>query len=214
MFMQGHSWVVYGVWMTLAAAFLYALGAGNWAMAFVAAVTLCACLVPAFVVDRYHVRVPLTFFAGLVLFIFAALFLGEALDFYERFAWWDVALHGAAGLGFGMVGVILALVMFEGDRYAAPAWALASIAFAFALSIGALWEVFEFMMDWGFGLNMQKSGLVDTMTDLIVDTIGAFVGAASGYAYLRGRSRRGLAGMIAEFVRRNRGFFRGPGRRG
>jgi len=47
-------------------------------------------------------------------------------------------------------------------------------------SIGALWEVFEFGMDQIFGMNMQKSGLVDTMGDLIVDAIGAGLAAMSG----------------------------------
>ncbi len=47
------------------------------------------------------------------------------------------------------------------------------MAFSFAVSIGTLWEVFEFGMDILFGLSMQKSGVIDTMDDLIVDAIGA-----------------------------------------
>jgi uncharacterized membrane protein YjdF len=106
------------------------------------------------------------------------------------------------------MGVVFALTLFEGDKYAAPAWAVSVIAFSFALAIGALWEVFEFAMDTVFGLNMQKSGLMDTMGDLIVDTIGAAIGALAGFAYLKGRERWGLSAMIAEFVRRNRAMFR------
>lgn len=40
-------------------------------------------------------------------------------------------------------------------------------------------------MDWGFGLNMQKSGLVDTMWDLIVDGVGALVISLLGWGYLK-----------------------------
>jgi hypothetical protein len=54
------------------------------------------------------------------------------------------------------------------------------------LSIGALWEIFEFLMDSLFGLNMQKSGLIDTMWDLIVDALGALVISILGYLYLKG----------------------------
>ncbi len=46
---------------------------------------------------------------------------------------------------------------------------------SFALAAGALWEIIEFILDNTFGLNMQKSGLVDTMTDLIIDFIGACI---------------------------------------
>ena len=55
------------------------------------------------------------------------------------------------------------------------------LAFCVGLSIGALWDVFDFTMGQLFGLNMQKSGLVDTMKDLSVDTVGAASGAFAGY---------------------------------
>ncbi|MGH1369223.1 MAG: hypothetical protein ACRBCL_11470 [Maritimibacter sp.] len=208
MILRNQSWLVYGVWGTLVTSVVVALWLRDWPHAFVGAVTLLATMVPALVAERYDIRMPVYFFAGIVLFIFGTLFLGEALDFYNRFWWWDIVLHGSSALGFGLVGVTLALLLFEGDRYAAPPWALAAIAFTFALAIGALWEIFEFLMDSMFGFNMQKSGLVDTMSDLIVDTIGAFIGAMSGYLYLAGRANHGLPGLIAQFVARNRRLFR------
>lgn len=62
---------------------------------------------------------------------------------------------------------------------------VALFAFMFAVGMGALWEIFEFAMDQLFGMNMQKSGLIDTMWDLIVDTAGALVIALLGWVYLR-----------------------------
>ena len=59
---------------------------------------------------------------------------------------------------------------------------------------------------------MPKSGLSDTMGDLIIDMVGAGLGAASGYAYLKGLQYGGLPGLIDEFVRRNPRLFR-KGRR-
>ncbi len=207
MFYRGHSWLVYGVWFTLACACGVALYELNWRMGFLALLTLAATMVPAMLADRYHLRLPMAFFAAIVLFLFATLFLGEAFDFYNIFWWWDVAMHASAAIGFGLVGVIIALLMFEGNRYAAPPWAVGLIGLTFAVSIGVLWEVFEYFMDASFGLNMQKSGLQDTMWDLITNAGGGLVGASAGYAYLRGRDRSGLPGMIAEFVRRNKWYF-------
>ena len=60
-------------------------------------------------------------------------------------------------------------------------------------------------MDLLFDLNMQKSGLVDTMWDLIVDTAGAVVAATLGALYVRGRGgflfRRILNKFLAEVKR-------------
>ncbi|MCP5037565.1 MAG: hypothetical protein GY945_08205 [Rhodobacteraceae bacterium] len=207
MFYRGHSWLVYAIWLTLIGAFCFALYERNWQMGFVAISTLVASMVPAFVADRYELRLPVAFFAGLVLFLFATLFLGEAFDFYEKIWWWDVVLHATSAIGFGLVGVIIALVMFEGDRYAAPPWAIGLIGFTFAVTIGVLWEVFEYFMDISLGLSMQKSGLDDTMLDMIANAGGGLVSAWAGYAYLRGRDKSGLSGMISEFVRGNKWYF-------
>lgn len=62
---------------------------------------------------------------------------------------------------------------------------VALFTFMFAVGLGAIWEIFEFAMDSFFGMNMQKSGLVDTMWDLIVDSVGALVISVLGYGYLR-----------------------------
>ena len=58
-------------------------------------------------------------------------------------------------------------------------------AFSFAVAIGSMWEIFEFSMDSVFGLNMQKSGLVDTMWDIIVNAAGALLASVSGYFYIK-----------------------------
>ena len=58
-------------------------------------------------------------------------------------------------------------------------------------------------MDQIFGLNMQKSGLHDTMSDLIVDSIGALIGAVAGYIYLKRGGTSFLPLTIDKFVRDN-----------
>ncbi|AXX97616.1 hypothetical protein [Profundibacter amoris] len=202
------SYVVYLIWAVLALEFVVSMFEGRYSLAFIALATLSLSLAPMIFADRFHIRLPVRFFAGIVLFIFGTVYLGEAFDFYEKYWWWDVLLHGGSALGFGLIGFIFVFILFEGDRYAAPPWALSFMAFAIAVSIGVMWEIFEFAMDQIFGLNMQKSGLIDTMWDLIVDVIGAFIGAWAGYGFLQGRDKSGLAGMIREFVSKNRRLFR------
>ncbi len=187
---------------------LGALGFGRWSLAFVALVTLVLSLVPVMGARWANITVPPSFMAAVVLFVGGTLFLGEVFDFYQRFWWWDIAMHGGSAIGFGLIGFVLVFMMFQGDLFAAPHLAICVFAFCFAMAIGSLWEVFEFAMDQMFGLNMQKSGLMDTMGDLIVDMLGALLGAGSGYAYLKGVERSGFSGVIAEFIERNPRFFR------
>ncbi|OYX41845.1 MAG: hypothetical protein B7Z02_14675 [Rhodobacterales bacterium 32-67-9] len=200
--------VVQAIWTVLAVAFVVALVSGRWSLAFVAAATFGLSLTPVLFQRRFGIRLPVRFFGWIVVFVFATTFLGEAFDFYNRLWWWDVLLHAGSALAFGLIGFLFVFMLFEGDRYAAPAWAISFVSFCFALSIGTMWEIFEFAMDQLFGLNMQKSGLVDTMWDLIVDTLGAGIGAAAGFFYLKGQEFGGLTGMLQEFVQANRRFFR------
>ncbi len=203
--------VAWVVWGTLGVACLFALFTGRWSIAFVSLATLGVTLAPVFFVRFFKIELPVSFLAAIVLFIFGSIFLGEALDFYERLWWWDLFLHTFSAIGFGLVGFLFMFMLFEGSRYAAPPVAIAFFAYCFAVAIGTAWEIFEFAMDSLFGLNMLKSGLVDIFSDLIVDAVGAAIGALSGYFYLKGRPFGGLPGLIAQFVKTNRRFFKRHG---
>jgi uncharacterized membrane protein YjdF len=110
-----------------------------------------------------------------------------------------MALHGSSAVALGMIGFLFIYMLFAGDRFAAPPGAIAFLSFTFALSIGAVWEIFEYGMDQTFGTTMQKSA-DDTMIDLITDAIGAVISALAGYAYLKGRSAGVLGRLIRDFI--------------
>lgn len=193
---------------------LLVLGDGLRAAMLLAVMTLT--MAPILLSARFRVHIPPVFQTLVVLFVFAALFLGEFRDFYERYWWWDIALHTSSGLLLGMLGFMLIYVLNEDPRVdlrLKPGF-LAIFAFAFALAIGALWEVFEFAMDKLAGTTMQKpmlgdpSGLTDTMWDLIVDALGAFVVSLYGWRYLRHGERSLIRDLIARFVERNPRLFR------
>ena len=158
----------------------------QWLGAFSGSVVLLLTFAPA-LIER-HLRVPLPVELTLItsVFLYASFALGEARDFYEKIWWWDLALHGVAALTIGVIGFLGIYVFYMTQRIQiAPVW-IATITFALAVSLGTIWEIFEFLMDWNFGLNMQKSGLVDTMTDLMINAAGAAIAAVIGYFYVHG----------------------------
>lgn len=198
---------ILAIWALLLIAGLVALGFSRWSLAFVSFATLALSLLPPLLAARWSLTLPLPVLIFTTLFFFASIFLGEAFDFYERLWWWDLALHGSSALGFGLTGFLFVFMLFEGDRFAAPPSAIAFITFCVAMTVGAIWEVFEYAMDMFFGLSMQKSGLDDTMGDLIVNALGGLLASLTGYVYLVRNSAGMLGHGISQFIRLNQRLY-------
>ncbi len=199
--------VIGGIWACFGLLALAALVLGRGQLAVVAGLAAFLSAAPVLFAARLRIVLPLPFVLSLAVFLAASLIAGEAFGAYERVWWWDLALHGASAVGMGMAGVLYVLMLFEGDRYAAPPWALTAIAVCLAVTAGTLWELFEYAMDQALGLSMQKSGLPDTMGDLAVNVAGAVIGGASGALYLVSRRMGPAARLIAQFVRLNASRF-------
>lgn len=205
---QTSTLVLTGIRLLLAVEAAVALVRGVWPAAFVTLAALGLTVLPGQLASRVGLRLPPSFLAAIALFVLATLYLGEVYDFYGRFWWWDLVLHFGSAMGFGILGFLLVFMLFQGDRYAAPPWALGALSFCLAMTVGALWEIFEYAMDTLFGFNMMKSGLPDTMGDLIVDAVGAAVAGVAGVVYLYGRAIRGLRAPFDLFIETNRDRFR------
>jgi len=189
---------------------------GLWINAFLVAIIIGITLSPAMLGRHFHVTVPAEFQLLAVLFMFASLFLGEIRRYYDRIWWWDIALHASSGLLLGLFGFLLIYVLNQNRRielHLRPVF-MALFAFLFAVTVGTLWEIFEFSMDHFVGTNMQKSmlgddsGLTDTMWDLIVDALGALLISVFGWWYMKRGERSFIIDWIGKFVDRNPRLFR------
>lgn len=200
--------VLYLTWLALVGAAFDGVLSARYSVSFVATGTLLLTFVPIFASRWLHIEPPTGFISATAVFLYATLFLGEVGQFYEKYWWWDIFLHIGSAMGFGLIGVILVLILVKTDKLAGSAFIVSLFAFSFAVMIGVVWEIFEFAVDQTFGLNMQKSGLIDTMWDLIVDCLGAALGAAAGWAYLSGFKALPLASTILDFVRKNPRLFK------
>ncbi|WP_374435260.1 hypothetical protein [Tabrizicola sp.] len=199
--------VLNGIRLLLAGEALVAAWNGVWPAVFVTLAALALTALPGQIASRVGLRFPPSFLAAIALFVLATLYLGEVYDFYDRFWWWDLALHFGSAMGFGILGFLMVFMMFQGDRYAAPPWAVGVLSFCFAMTVGVLWEIFEYAMDTLFGFNMMKSGLPDTMGDFMVNTLGAALAAVAGVIYLLDRAGR-LGAPFDVFIETNRTRFR------
>lgn len=174
-------------------------------------VILCITFMPVLLGNRFQVKIPHEFETLAVVFVYLSLFLGEVQGFYVRYWWWDLVLHAGSGFLLGILGFLLVYVLNEKDDVEMdlhPKF-IAFFAFMFAMGMGALWEIFEFATDQMLGTNMQKSGLVDTMWDLIVNTIGALIISVFGWGYLKSKDRDSfLEQWIDSFIEKNPAMFR------
>jgi hypothetical protein len=144
-----------------------------------------------------------------VVFLYAAIILGEVHDFYYRVPHWDTLLHGCSGIMLGAIGVSV-IDIFNNSKKVnlnLSEGFTALFAFFFAVSLGGIWEIYEYSMDMFFGFNMQRyklengtplsgqSALYDTMKDLVFDVSGALVICILGYIMLKYKNKHTLKAL-------------------
>lgn len=158
-----------------------------------------ALFIPKMLSKKSKLKIPNMMYIIYVVFLYAAIFLGEVRDFYYRVPHWDTILHTFSGAGIGALGfsVVSLLNKNENVKFNLSPFFVSLFAFCFAVTIGAFWEIYEFSFDGILGLNMQKFALEngvnlvgrlalkDTMKDLIVDALGAFVMSVIGFVSLK-----------------------------
>lgn len=158
---------------------------------------------PALVERKFRIILPVEVEFALTTLIFLHFILGEASNYYIRFWWFDELLHISSGILIGLVGFVIIYFFLYTNRVEANPFVVVIFSVSFSLAAGAIWEIFEFLMDLSFGFNMQKSGLVDTMTDLMVDFLGAFVVGIGVYRYLTKNEDGVIKTLVNRFIKYN-----------
>jgi hypothetical protein len=206
-----HRWIGIVLKSTIGIGALLLLFEGNYQAAIESLIIMYVTVLPISMARYFHIRIPLVFDTIAIVFIYMSLFLGEVQNFYARFWWWDLVLHASSGFLLGITGFLLVYALNQNRKinmHLSPLF-IATFAFMFAQGLGSLWEMFEFAMDQMFGLNMQKSGIVDTMWDLNVNALSALTISLLGYGYMKTAEVDSfLERMIHRFIRDNPKLFR------
>lgn len=187
------------IWISLILAIIFEIYTQSWFNLFITFLTLFLVFSPYFIEHKYQVDIPDILETIIILFIYASLYLGEVRGFYFHVWWWDLFLHFWSAITLALIGFVLLLTLYETKKIVTKPFWVAFFAFSFALSMGAIWEIFEFSFDFFLRTNMQKSGLFDTMGDLIIDMFGAMIVSISGYFYLKKRKVTYIERFIRKF---------------
>ena len=144
---------------------------GNFENVFLCVLTLILFTIPSFIERTIRIDIPDTLEIIILLFIFAAEILGEIQAYYVQFPYWDTMLHTLNGFLCAAIGFSLLDILNRDERLAfklSPVY-LAVVAFCFSMTIGVLWEFFEFGMDFFLGTDMQKDTVIHAIHSVSLD---------------------------------------------
>lgn len=203
-----HFIVINFVRIMLALALVGAIFHERLLVAMVAVIALIVTFLPTIFDRLWNIKIPAGFEVMTLLFIYGTLFFGEVRGFYAKFWWWDILLTFGASLALGFVGLTILYVLYKDEKIDASPLIIAIFTFCFALAAGTMWEIFEYTVDHLFAFQLQKGSLLDTMKDIIVNAVGAFVVAFTGYFYIRDGQIIFVSKLISVFVEKNPMIFR------
>jgi len=143
----------------------------NFESVFVCALTLILFSIPGFLQVALKVELPVILESIVLIFIFAAEILGELCNFYMIFPFWDTLLHTLNGFLAAAVGFSLVDLLNKSDKLIfdlSPLFTVV-VAFCFSMTIGVVWEFFEFAMDSLFLMDTQKDTIINTISSVMLD---------------------------------------------
>ncbi len=152
---------------------------------------------PILLRKKFLLNIPLVLVVAVAIFAFTALILGDGLNFYGKYPWWDSLLHLLSGVVLSFIALWIVHVVMP-DSYKTifrNKYFLALYLLMFTISAGALWEICEYTYDDIFHTNTQQfmetttgslytdndiplqghEALRDTMTDLTLDFMGGLI---------------------------------------
>ena len=146
----------------------------NYESTFVCVLVLILFMLPRFVERNFRIELPSTLEIIILVFIFAAEILGELKSYFITYPHWDSMLHTTTGFisaafGFAMVDL---LNRNKPQHFKLSPVFLALVAFCFSMTVGVLWEFFEFTCDQVMHTDMQKDYVVHEINSVSLNPDG------------------------------------------
>ena len=161
---------------------------------------------PWIIESRFKVDIPNYLEIIILSFLFFAIVLGNIHGFLETIKGYDKVLHTLSGIIISMIAyeIIHSYNLTKKDEVKLSPGLLSIFAFCFSITLLVVWEFYEFSVDTiAYNINNETSrnmqryqwvnesliypqpyGLMDTMLDLIVGSIGAALVSFVGWRIL------------------------------
>ena len=144
---------------------------GDYESVFISVIVFFLLLLPSIISRKLRIELPSTLEIVLLCFIFASTILGEINKFYVRVPHWDTVLHTINGFCYAAIGISLVDILNRHERISlrlSPLF-MAIVAFCFSMTIGILWEFYEYAGDRLFVLDMQKDTVIREFNSVSLD---------------------------------------------
>ena len=144
---------------------------GEYESAFICLLVLALFILPFFIQQNFGIQLPSVLEIIILLFIFAAEILGELECYFITYPNWDSMLHTTTGFLCAATGFALIDILNRNSRIKfqlSPVY-VALAAFCFSMTVGVLWEFFEFGMDWFFHSDMQRDTVINAIYSASLD---------------------------------------------
>lgn len=143
----------------------------NYESFFLSVLTLLLLYIPSWLQVKLRIEIPIGLEISILCFIFAAEILGEINAFYIVIPGWDTILHTLNGFLCAAVGFSLVLLLNDNEKltFDLSPFFLALVAFCFSMTVGVMWEFFEFGVDRFLNFDMQKDTIVNMVSSVMLD---------------------------------------------
>lgn len=169
----------------------------NIYVAIQAAILFILSLGPSYAERKFKIEIPDFMESIFLVFIVAALLLGEVADFFVHISWWDDMLHLISGFLVAIVGfsIINSAVKNPTKKIVINPFVIAIFVFCFSMTIEIIWELLEYTLDsLSTTSNMLRTvdsvtlepyeglfAIRDTMHDIILNVVSALTISILGY---------------------------------
>lgn len=147
---------------------------GDYYSVFLGVLTLALFNIPLIVDRTFNLKLPDTLEIIVLLFAFCAEILGEIGSFYTYIPWWDTMLHTVNGFIMAALGFALIDLLNNSPKFhisLSPIF-VAFVAFCFSMTVGVVWEFFEYFMDMLAATDSQKDAIVTSISSVKLNPSG------------------------------------------
>ena len=181
---------------------LISIWKNDWIWFIASLLIISVSFVPAVLQKNYKITLPWQ----LELLMMSTIILhfgGGAIDAYDNIHNYDTLTHFVSSVFIAFFAFAIVFILDEyGDTLRMNTFSMAFLVIIFTMSMGVLWELLEWSVDYFLQTNLQ-AGLDDTMKDLFVDTIAGFIMAVIGVHLVKKGRFREITRVMGEDINRN-----------